>query len=126
MSRSLSTPTTNAAAPTVTRPGYLVEIAFDSFVRLCSRATTSVLGNTWAGWDVQVAGLAADAGKPSSGGTLKLGDADQSISALALAQGLAGRAVRIWRLFAEATGALALRAAREPRVIQVPEPAVNA
>jgi len=102
MSRSLSTPTTNAAASTVTRPGYLVEIAFDSFVRLCSRATLYILGNEWVGWDVQVSGLASDVGKPAVSGSLTLGDADQSISALALAQGLAGRAVRVWRFFADA------------------------
>lgn len=100
--RALTTPTTDAAAALVTQPGYLVEIGFSTPLRLSSRGTVAVLGNTWAGWDVQVGGIALDATRPAPSGTLTLGDHDQSISALVLGQGVAGKEVRVWRYFAEA------------------------
>lgn len=102
MTRSLSSPTTSASAATVTRPGYLVQIGFDDLVFLSSRGTVDVLGNEWTGWDVRISGLAHDSGNPAGGGTMTLGDADQSMSTLVLAQGLSGRDVTIWRYFAEA------------------------
>lgn len=99
--RTVSTPTSDAASALVTQPGYLVEIGFTTPLRLSSRGTVSVLGNTWTAWDVQVAGVAHDAARPATSGTLTLGDQDLSISALVLG-GVAGRQLRVWRYFAEA------------------------
>lgn len=100
--RTLTTPTSDAAEALGTQPGWLVEIGFETPLRLSSRGTVEVLGNTFTGWDVQVTGIAIDAAKPATAGTLTLGDHDQSISALVLGEGLAGREVRVWRYFAEA------------------------
>lgn len=100
--RTLTTPTSDAAAALITQPGWLVEIGFTTPLRLSSRGTVEVLGNTFVGWDVQVSGIAIDAAKPATSGSLTLGDHDQSVTALALGEKLAGREVRVWRYFAEA------------------------
>jgi hypothetical protein len=63
----------------------------------------AALGNDWTAWDVVVSGLSFDPAKPANGGSIILGDHDQSISALVLGEGVAGREVRVWRYFAEAT-----------------------
>jgi hypothetical protein len=100
--RTLTTPTSDAASALTTQPGWLVEIGFTTPLRLSSRGTVETLGNTFTGWDVQVSGIAVDGTRPATSGSLTLGDHDQSISALVLGQGLAGREVRVWRYFAEA------------------------
>lgn len=105
MTRSLSTPTSDASLSLVTTPGYLVEIGFEEPLRLSSRGTVEVLGNTWTAWDVRVSGLAHDGAKPATAGALTLGDADQSITALVLGEGVAGREVSVWRYFADAVDA---------------------
>ena len=102
MSRTLSTPTSDASLSLVTRPGYLVEIGFEEPLRLSSRGTVEVLGNTWTAWDVRVSGLAHDGGRPATAGQLVLGDSDQSITALVLGEGVAGKEVSVWRYFADA------------------------
>lgn len=102
MTRTLSTPTSDAAIALVTQPGVLVEIGFDTPLRLSSRGTVAALGNTWTAWQVQVGGISFDPAKPATGGTLVLGDHDQSISALVLGEGVAGVDVRVWRYFASA------------------------
>lgn len=103
--RTLSTPTTDAAIALVTQPGVLVEIGFDTPLRLSSRGDVAVLGNDWTAWSVRVSGLSFDPAKPASGGAVVLGDHDQSITALVLGEGVAGREVRVWRYFAEAIDA---------------------
>lgn len=102
MTRTVSGPTTTASGQLVTRPGYLVEIGFDPFLLLSSRGSVTAMSNYWTGWDVRISGLANDADRPAGGGSMTLGDADQSISAMVLSQGLAGREVTIWRYFAGA------------------------
>lgn len=102
MTRSLSTPTSNASLVLVTQPGYLVEIGFETPLRLSSRGDVAVLGNDWTAWDVRVAGMAHDGARPATSGSLTLGDHDQSITALVLGEGVAGREVSVWRYFAVA------------------------
>ena len=84
MTRSLSTPTSSASLVLVTQPGYLVEIGFETPLRLSSRGDVAVLGNDWTAWDVRVAGMAHDGARPATSGSLTLGDHDQSITALVL------------------------------------------
>ena len=60
MTRDLSSPTSTASAALVTQPGWLIEIKLDTFVRLSSRGTVSVMGNEWVGWDVKDSGLGLD------------------------------------------------------------------
>lgn len=103
--RTISTPTSDASLALVTQPGVLVEIGFATPLRLSSRGTVEVLGNTWTAWSVRVSGLSFDPAKPAAGGSIVLGDHDQSISALVLGEGVAGLPVRVWRYFAEAIDA---------------------
>ena len=102
MTRDLSSPTSTASAALVTQPGWLIEIKLDTFVRLSSRGTVSVMGNEWVGWDVKVSGLGLDPGRPSSGGSLALGDGDLTMTALILGFADPVIEISVWRYFAEA------------------------
>lgn len=107
MTRTISAALTTAIGLDVVAPGYLVEIQFATPLRLSSRGTLSWSGNTWTAWDVRVQGLAADAGGSSASGSLLLGDADYTIAALALSEGVANRPVNVWKFYgdtAPATG----------------------
>src|SRR5881296_792885 len=103
MSRTLTAGTLSEIGAAVTRPGYLVEIDFATILRLSSRGTMPWNGNTYTAWYVQISGVGFDAGK-AQGGSLTLGDFDDSISALILDQGIADRAIRIWKIYGETPG----------------------
>lgn len=103
MTRTISTPTSNASLELVTRPGYLIEIGFDTPLRLSSRGDVTALGSAWTAWDVRVSGLEHAGSKPATSGSITLGDHDESISALVLGEGVAGKEVSVWRYFADAT-----------------------
>jgi hypothetical protein len=97
---------TAAVGAAVTLPGYLVKIDFATPVRLSSRGDVSWTGWTWAAWDVRISGLGIDGAKSSQNGRLVLGNSDYTIGALVLSEGVAGRAVNIWKFYTE-TPALA-------------------
>ena len=102
--RTLSTPTLTATGLIVTQPGYLVEIAFSTIVRMSSRADVSWNTFTWLASDVSVEGLGADGAGGQSGG-LTIGNLDNVMGALVLNEGVAGRAVKIWKFYEGAIAA---------------------
>lgn len=99
--RTLSTPTSTATQSTITTPAYLVEIGFSSVVRLSSRGDQSWDGQTWTGGRLgKVSGLNWD-GKGQQSGALDIINADLAYSALVLGEGVADRAVRIWKFYGD-------------------------
>lgn len=90
---------------TVTLPGYLVALEFDSeTVRLSSRGTLAWGGYTWIAFDLDVSGLSSD-GAGDVSGELRLGNTDNTLSALVLGDGIAGRPVSIWMFYGDAPAA---------------------
>lgn len=100
--RTLAGATSTELAAAVTRPGYLIEIAFSTTVRLSSRSTVDWSGQTWAAADFSVSGLAADSASTATDGTVSFGNADLSMSAYILGDGVAGRAINIWKFYGDA------------------------
>lgn len=99
--RTLSSGTTSAVAATVTTPGYLIQIEFAAPAHFCSRGSVVWDSTTWVGYDVRIAGLDVDGSKSSAGGTLTFNNADLTMSAFILAEGVSGRPVRIWKFYGE-------------------------
>lgn len=105
MSRTIGTNIATEVAAAVTRPGYLVEIMFTSPVRVSSRGAFAWDGRDWTAWDLAIAGLGVDGGASSLDGSVTLGNADYSIGALVLAEGVSGRAVKVWKFYGETPAA---------------------
>ena len=101
MTRTISGPLTTAIGLDVVSPGYLIEILFGTPLRLSTRGTLSWNSLTWTTWDARVQGLGIEAGRSSGTGSLVLGNADYSISALVLGEGVANRAVHVWKFYGE-------------------------
>jgi hypothetical protein len=101
MTRTISAALTTAIGLDVVAPGYLVEIAFGTPLRLSSRGTLSWSGSAWTAWDVRVQGLGISAGQSSGAGSLSIGNADYSVSALVLGEGIANRVVNVWAFYTE-------------------------
>lgn len=90
---------------TVTQPGYLVEIVFTAqTVRLSSRGTLAWGGETWLGYDIDVSGLSSD-GSGEASGELRLGNTDNTLSALILGEGIANCPVRVFVFYGDAPAA---------------------
>lgn len=106
--RTLSGPTTTATAGPRTLPGYFVEILFSNPFRVTSRGTIAAPitwnGATWINWDVRVAGLAADASQSALSGSITFGNTDYSLSATILNEGIADRAINIWKFYGDSPG----------------------
>lgn len=101
MSRSLTAAMTAELGLTFTRPGWLVEIAFSSIVRLSSLGEVSWNGQVWSGGrTVAVEGLTWSLDATPR---LIVGNADQMMGALVANQKVADRPVRIWTVYAGAT-----------------------
>ena len=90
----------------VQEPGYLVEMDLPTAtLRLSSRADLTWGGQVWVSWDLDVSGLGTD-GRGDISGDLRLGNSDNSMSAwLLAAEGISGRAVRIWVFYSDSPGA---------------------
>jgi len=99
MSRTLVGTTNSGVAAAVTEPGYLVQIDFSAPVRLSSRGDVSWSSNAWVAWDIRIGGLLSDGSVSAQNGSLQLGNTDYTIGALVLAEGVAGRAVNIWKFY---------------------------
>lgn len=99
--RTLSSPLASAHSGPVQRPALLVEMAFSTVQRWSSGGTISWGGNTWTAADVRVENLTVDALRVS--GTLVLGNLDDAIGALILAQGVQDKAITIYGYDAAAT-----------------------
>lgn len=102
--RTLSSGAATEIAKPVTTPGYFVEILFASPLRLSSRETLSWSGNSWVSWDLDVTGLSAEADVSTQSGQIVLGDTDNTLAALILAQGIADRAINVWKFYGSAPG----------------------
>lgn len=102
--RTLSAPMEGFLAEDATRPGYLIEIAFNSSLKLSSRGTIEWNGATWLGWDVDVGGLSFDAKSATAQGTLSVSNTDLTVSTLCFAEGVAEREVSIWKFYGDAFG----------------------
>lgn len=88
---------------TVTRPGYLVEIAFSTPLRLSTMGDVTFNSQAWSAADVQVRGLSAD-GQGGQGGSLLFGNTWDDYGALVLNEGIADRAIQVWACYAGAPG----------------------
>ena len=101
MARTLTGTVTTAVGAAVTRPGYLVQIDFTSPLRLSSRGDVSWNSLSWGAWDVRITGLAIDGAASAQDGSLVLGNTDYTVGALVLGEGIAGRAVNVWKIYGE-------------------------
>lgn len=94
--RTLSSAAQTAMAARVTRPIYLVEIAFAPVSRLSTAGDVTWNSLAWSGaqW-VEVSGLSSD-GSGVQRAQLAIGNVDLVFGSLVLGQGVADRAVTIW------------------------------
>lgn len=100
--RSVSTATANAIAARGTAPGYLVEIGWSAVTRIATGDDLTWNGYVWVGADVRIPSLRwTQTGALT--GTLRLGNALQQWSALALNEGVAGVRIRVWAYDRSAT-----------------------
>jgi hypothetical protein len=102
VSRTLSTPTTNALAGQLTRPGYLAYIGWATPVRLSSRGDLTWNGNLFIGFGVVTDGIEWR-GTAEQGGTLRLDNSSGSYSVMALGEGVADVPIKLWAYDAAAT-----------------------
>lgn len=99
---TVSTPTANAIAARNTRPGYLVEIRWATVSRLTTGDDLLWNGYVWVAAEIDVQNLRwSQQGLVSA--TVKLGNALQQWSALALNEGVAKVPVKIWAFDQSAT-----------------------
>lgn len=99
--RTLSTPLSNALAAAVQRPGLLVSIGFSTVQRYSSAGTISWNGFTWTAANIRVGEL--EVGALTVSGTLSIGNLDDAIGTLILAQGIQDKAISIYAFDAAAT-----------------------
>lgn len=99
----LSTALSTAWAAPVQRPALLVEIGFDTVLRLSSFNTLTWSGQTWTKGAFDVPSLLVQPFEVR--GTLAFDNRDGTMGALVLAQGSQDRTVRLWGYDAGATGA---------------------
>ena len=99
--RSLSTALSTALGAPVQQPAFLVEVGFASPRRWSSFATVTWNGFAWTREDVAIDGLQVDA--LSVRGTLRVGNADDAIGALVLAEDIADKTIKVWGYDAAAT-----------------------
>lgn len=85
-----------------TRPGYLVEIGYNTVLRLSTLGDISYGGYTWASFDVRVSGIGSD-GSASSSARLALGNTDGAFGALVFNEGAADIPVVIYACYAGAS-----------------------
>ena len=95
--RALTDATLIAAAGTVTQPLYLIEIGFTPALRLSTRGDVAWNALAWSGGEaIAVGSLDAD-GSGRQSGTIQIGNLDDYVGTLVLAQGVADRPVRVWK-----------------------------
>ncbi len=94
--RSVSTPTGNAIAAAATAPAYLVQIGWSTVTRITSDGQPLTWnGYVWVPAAIEIDGLRSDsAGQQAA--VLRLGNANQQWSALALNEGVSDIAIAIW------------------------------
>lgn len=106
MTRSVSSPTSTAAAGPVTQPGYLVQIGFTSYTyRFSSRDDITWNSLSWVSNNLQVGALSE---APNGGAALSvvIGNADRAFGAACLIEAPQEKPVSVWAFYegAIATG----------------------
>lgn len=104
MPRTISPAFTASIAAPVTVPGYLIEIAFATPFRLCTRATITWAGLTWSRWGAELRSLVTDGSQSAISGSIILENTDNTLSTLILAEGVADRKISIWEIYGETPG----------------------
>lgn len=99
--RTLSGTLATELGLTITRPGYLVSIAFGTPLYLSTLGDLSFNGRTWVGADVKVSGLRTDE-KSQQSGTISFGNMNLAYGSLVLNEGVADRAIEIYSVWAGA------------------------
>ena len=95
--RALTDATTTAADAPVTQPLYLIEIGFAPALRLSTRGDVTWNALSWSGGEaIAVGSLDAD-GSGRQSGAIQVGNLDDYVGTLVLAQGVADRPVKIWK-----------------------------
>lgn len=95
--RTLTDATTNAADAAVTQPLYLIEIGFTPPLRLSTRGDVTWNALAWSGGEKIVVGSLDADGSGRQSGTIQIGNLDDYVGTLVLAQGVADRPVRVWK-----------------------------
>lgn len=95
--RALTDATLNAASSAVTQPLYLIEIGFSPALRLSTRGDVTWSGQVWSGGETIAVGRLDADGSGRQSGTIQIGNLDDYVGTLVLAQGVADRPVRVWK-----------------------------
>lgn len=104
--RTLVGSTSSGVAAAVTLPGYFIQIAFATPLRISTRGTLTWNSLTWTAADASIAGLVADGGESTLDGSLFIGNTDLQIAYSVLSEGVAGRACVIWKFYGDTAPAL--------------------
>lgn len=103
--RTLTTAMQDGVDAAVTLPGFFIEILFSSPLRVSTRGEMDWNGSTWVELGAQVTGLSEDGTQSSQSASASFEDDDQTMSALVLGEGVAGRSVRIWKFYGDSPDA---------------------
>ena len=95
--RALTDATLAAASSAVTQPLYLIEIGFTPALRLSTRGDVTWNGLAWSGGETIVVGSLDADGSGRQSGTVQVGNLDDYMGTLVLAQGVADRPVKVWK-----------------------------
>jgi len=86
----------------ITSPGWLVEFLFPGGpARFSSRGDVAVLGSDWVGINLDVDGVSFQGANAATTVTIRMGNADNSIGALLLSEGIAGVPTRVWVFYGD-------------------------
>lgn len=99
MARSLTSGLLTEIGNAVTKPGYFIEIVFSTNLRMSTRGTLSWNGNTWAGRGAVMSGIGNDVTTSAQAGRITFDDGDFAIAELVLSEGIAGRAINVWKFY---------------------------
>ncbi len=99
--RSLSAALSTALGAAVQQPAILVEVGFAVTRRWSSLATVAWNSLTWLQEEISLDGLLVDAMQVR--GTLSLGNSDDAMGALVLAEDVADKSIKVWGYDAAAT-----------------------
>lgn len=102
MSRELSPATVTRTSATVTEPGFLFRLAMPSqTLRLSSRGDVTYRGELYVARGMRWSGIEIDAETGAQSGSVAIADADSSVSAIVLNDGVADRAASVWKFYGD-------------------------
>lgn len=95
MAKTLASSLVTDTAKRITTPGYLVQMDFDTPLRLSTRGDQSYGGYSWTGGRLGEVKISAD------GGQIEMMNSDLAAGALILNEGAADRAISVWAFYAD-------------------------